>query len=107
MNPQSYLNISSKIFKSNLVRESTQNNRRVYEINLYPIQVKTTNYSRIHVKVEKSTLQIVYLKAFMNDGTHYALSFEPYNVYKVALRDSFFTFNKSEHPNVEVIDLIF
>ena len=107
MNPQTYFNISSKIFKSNLVKESTLNNRRVSEINLYPIQLKTTNYSRINMMVEKSTLQLVYLKTFMKDGIHYTISFKPYEIHRTALPDSFFTFNKSEHPNVEVIDLTF
>jgi len=107
LNPQTYFNLSSKIFKSNFVKETTLNGRRVYEINLYPIQIKTTNFSRINMMVEKSTLQIVYLKAFMKDGVHYALSFKPYVIHQTALPDSFFTFNKSEHPNVEVIDLTF
>ena len=107
LNPQTYFNLSSKSFKSNLVKESTQNNRRVYEIDLYPIQVKTTNYSRIRILVEKTTLQLVYLKTFMNDGTHYELVFKPYQILQTPLRDSFFTFNRLEYPDVEVIDLTF
>jgi len=107
LNPQSYFNLSSKNFKSNLVKENTMNNRRVYEIDLYPINIKTTNFSRIRVMIEKSTLQLVYLNAIMKDGAQYALSFKPYEIPSTALRDSFFTFNKSEHPGVEVIDLTF
>ena len=106
LNPQTYFNISSKSFRSNLVKESVQNSRSVYEIDLYPIDVKATKYSRIRVMVEKSTLQLVYLNVFMKSGTNYTLSFKPYNVLP-ALRDSFFTFNKLEYPNVEVIDLTF
>ena len=107
LNPQTYFNISSKSFKSKLVKESTQNNRKVYEIDLYPIQLKTTKYSRIHLMVEKSTLQLVHLKAILKDGTQYTLSFKPYEILQTALRDSFFTFNTLEHPDVEVIDLAF
>jgi len=107
LNPQSYFNLSSKSFKSNLVKENTLNNRRVYEIDLYPINIKTTNFSRIRVMIEKSTLQLVYLMAIMTDGTQYALSFKPYEILPTALRDSFFSFNKSEHPGVEMIDLTF
>jgi len=104
LNPQTYFNLSSKSFKSNLVKESVQNKRNVYEIDLYPIQLKTTNFSRIRVLVEKTTLQLVYLKTFMKDGTHYELSFKPYQIHQPALRDSFFTFNMLEHPKVEVIE---
>jgi len=107
LNPQSYFNLSSKSFKSNLVKENTMNNRRVYEIDLYPINIKTTNFSRIRVMIEKPTQQLVYLKAYMKDGIQYTLSFKPYEIFSSALRDSFFTFNKSEHPGVEVIDLTF
>lgn len=107
LNPQTYVNLSSKSFKCNLVKENTINNRQVYEINLYPINIKTTNFSRIRVMIEKKSLQLVYLKAFMNDKTQYDLSFKPYETYQTTLRDSFFTFNKSEHPGVEVIDLTF
>jgi len=107
LNPQSYFNLSSKSFKSNLVKESTINNRIVFEIDLYPINIKTTNFSRIRVMIEKSTLQLVHLNAIMTDGTQHALSFKPYEIPLTELRDSFFTFNKSEHPGVEVFDLSF
>jgi hypothetical protein len=105
LNPQTWFNISSKSFKTNLNKESTRNNRAVYEIDLYPVQIKNAKYSRIRVMVEKTTLQLVYLKVFMSDGVHYALSFKPYNIPQNALLDSFFVFNKDEHPGVEVIDL--
>jgi len=105
MNPQTYFNISSKSFKSNLVKENTQYNRRVYEIDLYPVNLKTTQFSRIRIMVEKTTLQMVYLKAFMLDETQYTLTFKPYEILQPSLRDSFFSFNRLLHPNVEVIDL--
>jgi len=107
MNPQSWFNLTSKNFKSTLIKESIQNGRRVSEIDLYPIQVKTTQYSRIRVMVEKSTLQIVYLHVFMNNGSQFAISLKPYDIQQTALRDTFFTFNRLEHPGVEVIDLTF
>ncbi|GHT78843.1 hypothetical protein FACS189464_2960 [Bacteroidia bacterium] len=106
LNPQSFLNLSSANFKSNLAKESTQFNRKVYEIDLYPVKLKTTKYSRIRLYVEKTSLQIVYLKAVMKDGARYELTFEPYNVQK-SLPDKFFEFQPSQHPDVEVIDLTF
>ena len=107
LNPQSYFNISSKSFNSNLVRESTHNNRRVSEIDLYPIQLKTTQFSRIRIMIERTTLQIAYLKVFMKDEIQYELNFKPYDIQQTPLRDSFFTFNRLLFPNVEVIDLDF
>ena len=105
-NPKTFFNFSSKNFKSDLVKESTQYGRRVMEINLYPVDIKSSGYSRIGLYVEKGTSQIVYLKAVMKNGTRYTLTFSPYNILK-ALPDAFFIFNASEHPGVEVIDLTF
>ena len=107
LNPQTWFNLSSKSFKSVLVKESTHNGRKVYEIDLYPIQLKTTKYSRIRMMIETKTLQLAHLKAFLKDGTQYTVLFKPYEVQQTALRDSFFTFNHLEYPNVEVIDLTF
>jgi outer membrane lipoprotein-sorting protein len=107
LNPQTWFNISSQSFKTNLIKESRQDNRNVYEMDLYPVQIKGARYSRIRIMVEKSTLQTVYLKVFKNDGLHYALSFKPYSIHQTVLPDSFFVFNKAEHPDVEVIDLTF
>lgn len=105
-NPQTYFNFSSNAFRSNLLRETTQNNRSVYEIDLIPFDVLKSDYSRIRVMVERSTLQLVNLRVSMKDGTNYTLAFNPYNI-QPALSDSFFTFNPSEYPNVEVVDLTF
>jgi len=107
LNPQTYFNISSTNFKSNFLRESKQNNRSVYEIDLYPIDFSGSKYIRIRLMIEKNSKQLVYLRAVMKDGTHYTITFKPYTIEKTALRDSFFVFNKSEHPNVEIIDLTF
>lgn len=106
LNPQAFFNLSSSQFKSNLVRETSQNNRKVYEIDLYPVQLQKSRYSRIRLQIEKETLQIAYLKAFFRDGAQYALSFSPYTTLK-SLPDSDFTFNKTEHNDVEIIDLTF
>ena len=57
------------------------------------------------IMVERTSLQLVYVKAFMRNGIHYTLEFKPYNIHQTALRDAFFVFNRQEHPNVEVIDL--
>jgi len=107
LNPQTYFNISSKTFKTNFLKEGKHDNRTVLEIDLYPIDFSGSKYIRIRMMVEKTTMQLTYLKAIMKDGTHYTLSFKPYTIHQTALRDSFFVFNKGEHPNVEVIDLTF
>ena len=107
LNPQTYFNLSSQNFISDLVRETTHNNRAVNEINLYPINFSGSNFSRINMMVERSTLQLVYVRAFLKNGIHYTLNFRPYAVQQTALRDAFFVFNRSEHPNVVVIDLSF
>ncbi|MDR1667717.1 MAG: outer membrane lipoprotein carrier protein LolA [Bacteroidales bacterium] len=105
-NPASFFRLTSGDFKSHLVKESSQYNRKVYEIDLYPVQLKTTRYSRIRLFVERESLQLVYLKAYMKDGIQYALTFEPYRVLK-SLPDTFFEFPVNLHPEVEIIDFTF
>jgi len=107
LNPQTYLSLSSRHFTGNFLQETTLNSRAVFEIDLYPVNFSTSPLSRIRIMVEKSSLQLVYMKAFMKNGIHYTLNFKPYNIIQSALRDSFFVFNRAEHPNVEVIDLTF
>ena len=107
LNPQTYLNLSSQNFRSQFLRETTFSGRGVFEIDLYPVQFSASRFSRIRVMIEKSTMQLVYMRAFMKNGIHYTMSFKPYTVIQPALRDSFFVFNRAEHPNVEVIDLTF
>ncbi|MDR0715121.1 MAG: outer membrane lipoprotein carrier protein LolA [Bacteroidales bacterium] len=105
-NPASFFRLTSDNFKSNLVKESRQYNRQVYEIDLYPIHLKTTGYSRIRLFIERESLQLVYLKAYMKNGVQYALHFEPYRVLP-NLPDTFFEFPANLHPEVEIIDLTF
>jgi outer membrane lipoprotein-sorting protein len=105
-NPASFFRLTSDNFKSHLVKESDQYNRKVYEIDLYPVRLKTTGYSRIRLFVERESLQLVYLKAYMKDGVQYVLTFEPYHVLK-SLPDTFFEFPVHLHPEAEIIDLTF
>ena len=115
LNPQTYFNLSSRNFLSNFLRESVytcasrsaSNNRSVSEIDLYPILLETSRFSRIRIKIERTTSQLVFMRAFMINGVQYTLNFMPYSVHQTALRDSFFVFNEKEHPDVEVIDLTF
>jgi outer membrane lipoprotein-sorting protein len=105
-NPKALFRLSSKNFRSNFVREGMENHRKIFEIDLYPVQVKTTRYSRIRLCIEQETLQMAHLKAFMKDGTQYAIDFAPY-VMERDLPDSFFEFPASAHPDVEINDLTF
>ena len=106
LDPRTFFGLSARNFKSKLIKESRQYGRQVYEVDLYPVDVKNTKYSRIRVYIEKSTSQLVYLKAFLKNGSQYTFVFDRYNILQ-ALPDTFFTFNTAEHPGVEVIDLAF
>lgn len=107
LNPKTFYNLSSTHFKSNFVKEEPYNNRQGVTIDLYPKNIKSSHYSRIRLHIEKNTLQLIHLKAFMKSGIHYDLDFEKYVIPNPTLSDTIFTFNKKEHPTTEIIDLTF
>ncbi len=65
---------------------------------------KDKNYFKIRVKIRTDKHQITKAKVFAKNGNRYT-----YIVKKLAtdlsMPDSFFTFDKSEHPDVNVIDM--
>lgn len=104
-NPKEIFKIYDKDFKSKFIKESNVAGKSVFEIDLYPIDLQK-KYSRIRLQIDKVTYQLVSVKAFLKDGQQYTVSFDSFVVNK-DLADSLFTFDKSKHPNVEVIDLRF
>lgn len=104
-NPQDIFKIYQKNFKYKFIRENVVKGKNIYEIDLYPVDLKK-NYSRIRMQVDKNTSQIVSLKAFFKDGTQHTVSLDKFETNQT-LPDSLFVFDQAKHPGVEVIDLRF
>ena len=71
-------------------------------IDLYPKDLNK-GFSRIRLFIEKEKLELYSIRYFGKDGIHYLLLLTGYKTNE--LPDSWFQFDISKHPNVEVIDL--
>lgn len=104
-NPKDVFKIYQKDFKYKFMKENNVAGKTVYEIDLYPIDLKK-KFNRIRMQIDKNSYQILSLKAFFKDGQQYTVTFDNFEVNK-EIPDSAFVFDQSKHPDVEVIDLRF
>jgi outer membrane lipoprotein carrier protein len=104
-NPRDIFKVYNKDFKSKLIREAVINKIPTYEIDLYPIDLKT-KYIRIRLQINKTTLQIINMKLFLKDGTQYSLEFSNFTP-NAEIADAEFVFDTKKYPNAEVNDMRF
>jgi outer membrane lipoprotein carrier protein len=102
-NPQKLLYIYNEEYKYRLVREFIENNVPLVEIDLYPKNLEN-HYSRITLIVNKSEYQVKSASIFGKNGENHLFYFKDFT-FNEPVDDSFFIFNKDEHPGVEMIDL--
>lgn len=102
-NPRKIFTIYEDDFKYMYLEDKLVDNITVSVIDLIPESLEK-NYSRIRLFINKTKDQLYSLKYFSKDGNNYIFklhSFETNELYE----DSFFVFDVSQHPEVEVIDL--
>jgi outer membrane lipoprotein-sorting protein len=104
-NPRDIFKVYNKDFKSRLIKEDVLNNVPVYEIDLYPIDLKT-KYTRIRLRINKNNLQIVTMNALLKDGSQYSLEFSNFTP-NADIADSEFVFDAKKYPGAEVNDMRF
>lgn len=95
-----------KDYKSKFVKENTIGNTVCYEIDLYPINIKNANYSRIRMHIDKTTLQIVDLKLFQKDGNQFFLELSSFQS-NTEVANQEFVFDKNKYPKAQVNDMRF
>ncbi len=103
-NPRDLFKVKND-FKSKLNKELTIGNTICYEIDLYPINLKT-KYMRIRMHIDKNTYHITDTRIFMKDGTNYLIelsNFQP----NIDIADSEFRFDQKKYPGAEVNDMRF
>lgn len=87
-------------FKYKYVEE--KNN--IHSINLYPKDAGSKAFHRITLFIDKVKNEIKEVKVFGKDGSEMTYKIKAFTT-NSALPDSLFTFDKTKHPKVEVIDL--
>jgi outer membrane lipoprotein-sorting protein len=104
-NPRDLFKAYNKDFKSKLMKETSINDMPCYEIDLYPIDLKT-NYLRLRMHIDKTSFQIIDMKLFLKDGTQYLLEFSNF-VANINIPDTEFVFDAKNYPDVQVNDMRF
>ena len=104
-NPRDIFKVYNKDFKSKLIKEDVLNNVPIYELDLYPIDLKN-RYTRIRLHINKNNMQIINMKALLKDGSQYFLEFSNFTP-NVEIADGEFSFDTKKYPNAEVNDMRF
>lgn len=102
MNPQKILKNWEKQFRAKYIRDEFNNNISTALIDLTP---KTTqSYYRIRLFINKANNQILRIALYDKDNTIYTYHIEQFKS-NVTLADSYFVFDKSKYPGVEINDM--
>lgn len=102
MNPQKLLKNWDKQFRAKFIRDEFINNVSNAIIDLTP---KTSqSYYRIRIYINKGNNQILRIAVYEKDNTIYSYYIEQFKS-NVTLSDSYFVFDKSKYPGVEVNDM--
>lgn len=98
--PNKIFTLYEEGFKYKFVEEKEGNQI----VNLYPKSADEKAYHRITLHINKAKNQISKVVVFGKDGTNTSYKIKTFTA-NTAITDSYFTFNKTKYPNVEVIDL--
>ncbi len=103
-NPRDLFKVKNDL-KSKLNNDVTIGPVACYEIDLYPVSLKT-KYMRIRMHIDKSNYRIVDTKIFMKDGTNYLIEFSNFQT-DVDITAGEFLFNLKKYPGAQVNDMRF
>ena len=102
--PSQVFSIYNTDFKYKYIGETTDNNSSYQEIDLFPKNIDNNSYSRYKLVVNKTKNQIHSIAAFAKNGNVYIVEIKEFITDSI-YEDTYFSFNKEDYPNVEIIDL--
>ena len=102
MNPSNIFTIYEKGYKYEYKGASSEGNKRVHSINLYPEKSGTIIKFTLNIDAEKTELTSI--KLYDRDGGITTYTINKF-VTNSGIPESTFIFKKKNHPGVEVIDL--
>ncbi|KEO73720.1 LolA family protein [Anditalea andensis] len=103
LTPSNIYNLYKKGYNYRLLGDRTINSRSVQEVEL-TAEKKGSQIQRVKIMVDKSTNDLIGWEMHDNTGGLLQYKFKDVDS-KVKLNDSYFAFDKTKHPGVEVIDL--
>lgn len=102
MNPAKIFTMYEKGFKYVYLGDTKLKGKTYQNIELAPLAEKP--YSKVRLKIDKLAKQIADIVVFDKNGNTYTYTIKSF-VPNVKITDSFFTFDTSKHPGVDVVDL--
>ncbi|MDY6801767.1 MAG: outer membrane lipoprotein carrier protein LolA [Bacteroidota bacterium] len=102
-NPQDIFTIYDKDFKYQLIDQYNENGTSKAIIDLYPYDIDE-DYSRLRLEINTNNYQLLSVTIFGKDGSHYVINFYNYRT-NLDIDSAYFTFDTSDYPKVEVIDM--
>ncbi|HUH33222.1 MAG TPA: outer membrane lipoprotein carrier protein LolA [Daejeonella sp.] len=103
LNPAKIFTIYEKGFKSLYTNDTQLNGRLVHNIELSPIDAKTS-FFKIKLKIDKLNKQIVNAVIYDKNGNQYTYAIKSFTP-NVKVPESTFAFDAKKYPGVEVVDL--
>lgn len=103
LNPAKIFSIYENGYKVRFIKEKFEKNRAIYEIELYPKDLKK-DFTKISLKIDKDKMQIFSMKRFGKDGTDFYLEIIKTKPNE-EMSDNMFVFDKTKFPNVEINDM--
>lgn len=106
LDPSKIFSSYSEGYRIRFIEDVFQNNRALQVIDLLPLpeKVKSTEFNRIRIKIDKDKNQIYQIIRYGRDGNDYTITLTKLTA-ENALSDSIFEFDKAKHAGVEIIDL--
>lgn len=102
-NPTQLFSIYHEEFNYRLLGEITRNGRRLYEIDLHPVD-RDHNFHTVKLFINKDDYFMNSAVIAGKDGNRYTVMVTDYDD-SIEVSDSYFTFDESDYPGVEVIDM--
>ncbi len=104
MNPKKLFTMYESGFKAKYVKQLTKNGKTYELINIYPDKPGEKSYHTVRLSILAKEMRINKVMIKGKDGTNYTYSIKTFSP-NVEVNDEVFTFDKTKHPDVEVINL--
>lgn len=104
LNPSKIFTIWESGFKQFYEGVVSHKGQQVHQINLHPTKPEETNYHTVKVYVSKDPLELVKVEVVGKEGDTYTYELIDFKSNQ-SWGDGTFTFNKSDFPGAEVIDM--
>ncbi|MBU0487915.1 MAG: outer membrane lipoprotein carrier protein LolA [Bacteroidetes bacterium] len=102
LNPSTIFTIWEKGFKYKFIKEEPLDGATAQIIDLIPVEGKP--YHRVRLYVDKVKSQLMMVSIHYKDNSSYTYKIKKFTP-NATVADTMFTFDKTKHPGVEVIDM--